>query len=115
MARLDEKQRLSIAKQAFAYSGEFQGGYGLQRKTEPCCYGKLVKYLMCQRGFSFSTFAENLGITPQALNHRLNRQKKSNWKTDEVDIYCKLLRFNKEDFLNIANKIMELEVEYAGK
>lgn len=109
MAKMNELQRQSVARFAFSYEASTVGGYSKDRKNEPCCYGKLVKYLMGVRGFSFGTFAAEIGISPQALNHRLNIQKKKNWRNDEIELYCGILGIERDDFMAISEMIFEME------
>ena len=109
MTKFSEEQRVLIARQANSYDAKFSSSYGHERKNEPCCYGKLVKFLMFKRGFSYQSFAERIGITPQALNHRLNIQKKKNYKQDEIEKYCEILFFDKEEFLKISEIICSME------
>lgn len=115
MAIMSEKQQQNMAKMAFRYDAKENLGSGLARKSEPNCYGKLIKYLMFERGFTFKSFAECLGTSPQNLNHCLNRQKTKNFRMEDFDKYCMILRFDKDDFMKIAEIIRKMETENGTK
>ena len=111
MARLNKEQRLNMAKQAFNYDAREGMISGLARKKEPSCYGKLIKFIMSQRGFTFKTFSEQLGISPQTLNHRLNGQKSNNFRLEDLKKYCKMLRFDEDDFFAVSELLKGMENE----
>lgn len=107
--RYDEQTHEKFATQAIQYSEKSDFVYGLHRKHEPSCYGKLLKYLMAQRGYSFSAFADRLGVTTQTMNYRINAQKKKNYKQEEIEQYCRLLAFETDDFIAISRIIERME------
>lgn len=115
MAIMTEKQHKNMAKKAFSYDAKELLGSGRARESEPSCYGKLVKYLMYERGYTFKHFAECLGTSPQNLNHKLNRQKSKNLKMEEMDKICMALRFDKDDFLKVSEIIRQMEIENGTK
>lgn len=94
------------ATRAVNYNAKLKnGGFGLKHK--PSCYGIAIKYLLFTRGKTLAEFAKLIKITPQGLNHILNRTDKDKFYVETLERYCDILRVKYDFFFEFCDKIQE--------
>lgn len=83
------------------------GGYALKHKCN--CYGLTFKYIFHIKNLTFVDVGNLIGLTPQAINHIVNRMpKKSFMDEDFVERICKKLRIDTEYFYELSEKVNEI-------
>ena len=96
-----------IAERAIKHNSKLKNG-GFQLKHKPSCYGIAIKYLLFLKGVSLLEFSKILKITPQGLNHILNRTSKEKFYIETLEKYCDKLNIKYETFFAICDKIQEV-------
>lgn len=83
------------------------GGNNLTRKCN--CYGLTLKYLFAVKDLSYKQVGEILGITPQAVNHLVNRTSEKNFENIVfVSKMCKKLNIDYQYFCDLCSKVKEI-------
>lgn len=100
------------AQRIMNFDARLKVGGGNKLKHSPCAYAMAIKYFMQQKGITFKMLGEHFnGITPQAINHLLNRTAKEQWTEEDIDRYCAALKINRTFFVNICEKLETLLAE----
>lgn len=83
------------------------GGNMLSRKCN--CYGLTLKYMFAVRGLSFQDVARVVGVTPQSINHLVNRASERSFK-DKVymEYLCRKLNIDYQYFMELAEQVRSI-------
>ena len=94
----------------FTAGGKKSGGNKLKHKLNP--YGIALKYIFITRDLTYEDVADKLQITPQAVNHIVNRMKKKCFNEFYVDKLCDKLSVDSgyfKDLVSEIGRIMEVK------
>ena len=109
MAKKTNVQLEQEAKKVISLNPKIRkcGGYELTHKCN--CFGMTLKYIFHIKGMTFVEVGKLIGLTPQAINHIVNRMpKKSFYDEDFVERICRRLRVDTDYFYDLSDKVDEI-------
>lgn len=83
------------------------GGNKLNRKCN--CYGLTLKYIFSVRGLSYKDVGTIIGVTPQSINHLVNRASEESFSDEQYMKYlCKKLNVDYQYFKDLAECVRNI-------
>lgn len=110
IVEMQVREQAEKAVRYFTNGGKKNGGNALKHKQNP--YGIALKYIFITRDLTYEDVANKLQITPQAVNHIVNRMKKKCFNEFYVDKLCDKLCVDSgyfKDLVGEIGRIMEVK------
>lgn len=103
----NSKKMREIALEIVEFNENFvKGGVKCSHKSSK--YGKVLKYLIFERGLGYKDVGKILDMTPQAVNNIVNRMAERSFNCFYIRKLCTKLNIDEKYFLNLSDLVGEI-------